>query len=128
MLKYIWAWFPMIVIAIANGIFREQFLANHLDELRAHQMSTASMIVLFGLYVWVLFRVWLPTSVNQAVGIGLIWLILTVLFEFLFGHYVAGHSWERLLADYNILKGRLWMRVLLWISVAPLIMYQLRKF
>ena len=128
MLKYIWAWFPMIVIAIANGIFREKVLANHLNELRAHQVSTASMIVLFGMYVWVLFCIWLPTSANQAIGIGLIWLVLTVLFEFLFGHYIVGHSWEKLLADYNIFKGRVWVLVLIWISVAPLIIYQLRKF
>lgn len=127
MLKYILAWFPMIFIAIANGLFREKILRSHLSELRAHQVSTATMIILFGVYVWVLFKIWFPTSANQAILIGLIWLLLTIVFEFLFGHYVAGHSWDKLLHDYNIFKGRVWVLILIWISLAPFIMYQLQK-
>ena len=127
MWKYIIAWFPMIFIAIANGLFREKFLASRLNELQAHQMSTASMIILFGIYVWILFKIWSPMSANQAIFIGLIWLLLTVIFEFLFGHYVAGHSWDKLLNDYNILQGRVWILVLIWISISPYIIYQLQK-
>lgn len=115
----------MIFIAIANGLFRERFLANRLSELQAHQLSTASMIVLFGIYVWIVFRIWTPMSASQAITIGLIWLVLTVIFEFLFGHYVAGHSWDRLLQDYNILEGRVWILVLVWITIAPYIMYHI---
>jgi len=127
MWKYIFAWFPMIFIAIANGLFREKFLASCLNELEAHQASTASMIVLFGMYVWILFKMWSPTSYNQAIFIGLTWLLLTVIFEFLFGHYVAGHSWDKLLHDYNIIQGRVWILVLIWISIAPYIIYQIQK-
>lgn len=127
MWKYVIAWFPMIIIAIGNGLFREKFLANRLSELQAHQLSTASMIVLFGIYVWILFKIWTPISASQAIIIGLIWLVLTVVFEFLFGHYVAGHSWDKLLHDYNILKGRVWLLVLIWITIAPYIIYQIQK-
>ena len=52
-------------------------------------------------------------------AIGLIWLGLTVAFEFLFGRFVAGHSWIRLLQDYNILAGRVWSLLLLWVALAP---------
>ncbi|WP_136465464.1 hypothetical protein [Flagellimonas onchidii] len=127
MWKHILAWFPLIFIAIANGLFREKFLASYLNELRAHQMSTASMILLFGVYVWILFKIWPPMSANQAILIGLIWLFLTVIFEFLFGHYVAGHSWDKLLNDYNILQGRVWVLALIWIFIAPYIIYQIQK-
>lgn len=127
MLKYILAWFPMILIAIANGLFREKFLTIRFNELQAHQISTASMIVLFGVYVWVLFKIWFPISSNQTVIIGLAWLVLTIIFEFLFGHYVAGHSWSKLLYDYNIFQGRVWILVLVWISIAPYIVYQLQR-
>lgn len=127
MWKYIIAWFPMIFIAIANGLFREKILSSRLNELQAHQASTMTMIILFGIYVWILFKFWLPTSARQAVVIGLAWLVLTVLFEFLFGHYVVGHSWDRLLQDYNILKGRVWVFVLIWISIAPYLFYQIQK-
>lgn len=127
MWKYILAWFPMIVIAIANGLFREKFLVSRFSELQAHQLSTASMIVLFGSYVWILFKLWPPSSTNQTLFIGLLWLIFTVLFEFLFGHYVAGHSWDKLLNDYHILQGRVWILVLIWISIAPYIIYHVQK-
>ncbi len=127
MLKYVLAWFPMIFIAIANGLFREKILKGHLNELHAHQISTVIMMILFGIYVWILFKVWFPASADQAIRIGLIWLLLTVIFEFLFGHYVAGHSWDKLLQDYNILKGRVWILILIWISIAPFTIYQLQK-
>lgn len=127
MLKYILAWFPMIFIAIANGVFRERILASRLNELQAHQVSTATLIVLFGIYVWILFIIWLPTSVNQTIIIGLIWLVLTIAFEFLFGHYVAGHPWNTLFHDYNILEGRVWVLVLIWIFIAPYLIYVLQN-
>lgn len=127
MWKYILAWLPMIFIAIANGFFREKFLTNQLNGLQAHQMSSVSMIVLLGIYVWVLFKRWLPESSNQAIIIGLVWLFLTVIFEFLFGYYVAGHSWEKLLRDYNMFQGRIWVLVLIWITIAPYLVYRLLR-
>ncbi len=127
MWKYVIAWVPMIFIAIGNGIFREKFLASRLRELGAHQASTVTLVILFGIYIWILIRNWKPESTEQAITIGLLWLGLTVLFEFLFGHYVAGHSWSKLLHDYNILKGRIWIIVLIWVTIAPYIFYQLRQ-
>jgi hypothetical protein len=47
---------------------------------------------------------------------------LTILFEFVFGHYILGNSWEVLLADYRIWQGRLWMLVLICEAIAPVIM------
>jgi hypothetical protein len=42
-------------------------------------------------------------------------------FEFRFGHYVMGRSWSRLLADYNLFAGRVWVLVLLTVLCMPLI-------
>jgi hypothetical protein len=41
-------------------------------------------------------------------------------FELLAGHYVFGNSWEKLLADYNLFRGRIWVLVLIVILFAPL--------
>lgn len=127
MWKYIIAWVPMVFIAIANGIFREKYLSGSLKELHAHQISTIILIILFGIYIWILFRICRPESVHQAFKTGLLWLGLTLIFEFLFGHYIVGHPWEKLLLDYNILKGRLWVLVVIWISAAPYIIYKIQK-
>jgi hypothetical protein len=53
-------------------------------------------------------------------------LLLTIGFEFIFGHFVMGNPWPLLLRDYNILAGRLWVVVLIWITIAPFVLYQVR--
>lgn len=125
MWKYILAWIPMVLIAIVNGILRESWYGKHINELVAHQISTLTGVVLFGLYIWTVIRIWPPDHLRQSFLIGLFWLGLTIAFEFLFGHYVAGHTWRRLFHDYNLFDGRVWLAVLVWVTIAPCIFYRL---
>lgn len=127
MLKYLLAWIPMVFIAIGNGSLRERWYGKRLPELAAHQVSTFLAVVLFGIYIWAIIRFWRPESAAQSIQIGLWWLALTVAFEFLFGHYVAGHSWSKLFYDYNIFSGRVWVLVLVWITVAPYLFYRIQR-
>jgi hypothetical protein len=127
MWKYVLAWIPMIPIAIVNGAFRGAWYGKHMRELRAHQLSTLSAVLLFGAYIWFVMRILPPDTAGQAVAIGLVWLGLTVLFEFMFGHYVAGLTWSKLLYDYNLCAGRVWVAVLIWVAVTPYIFYRLQK-
>jgi hypothetical protein len=127
LIKYVLAWVPMVLIAIVNAAFREAGYGKFMGELGAHQLSTLTAIILFGVYIWILTRVWPIQSSGQAITIGLIWLGLTVAFEFLFGHYVMGNSWEKLFHDYNLLAGRAWVLVLIWIAIAPYVFYSLAK-
>ncbi|MFB2983293.1 hypothetical protein [Microseira sp. BLCC-F43] len=124
-LRYVLAWIPMVFIGVINGILREVTYGKYLNELRPHQVSTATGVLLLGLYIFLVARLWGFESPTQALIIGCIWLALTVGFEFIFGHYIAGHSWSKLLADYNIFAGRLWSIVLLWVAVAPVLFYRL---
>lgn len=127
MWKYFLLWFPMLGIAIANGALREGRIREHVDELRAHQISTVLLLLLFAVYIWIVVRIWPPASPGQAFAVGLMWLGLTLAFEFLFGHYVSGFPWSRLLQDYNLFAGRLWPLVPLWVLIAPWVFYQLRQ-
>ncbi len=128
MFKYILAWIPMVFIAIANGALRQAWYGKYLSELHAHQLSTLIGALLFAVYIWVVMRYWKPVSAGQAMSIGLVWLGLTVAFEFLFGHFVMGHPWARLLQDYNLLTGRVWSLLLSWVAVAPYCFYRLQKY
>jgi hypothetical protein len=125
--KYILAWVPMVLIAVGNGALREGWYGKYLGELRAHQVSTATGVVLLGVYMWVLIRFWRPDSPGQALAVGLMWLGLTVAFEFIFGRCVRGLEWSSLLHDYNIFAGRVWVAVLLWVAVAPYVFYRLQE-
>ena len=123
-LRYVLAWIPMMAIGIINGTLRVVTYGKVLSELRAHQVSTITGVFLLGLYSWIILSFWTPDSLQQALLIGVLWLGLTVTFEFLFGHYIAGHSWSQLLRDYNLFAGRVWLLVLVWITVAPPLFYR----
>lgn len=127
--KYYLAWLPGVPIAILNGSVRQYLFIDYLNmsELTAHQLSVVNFILLFGLYIWLVLPWLKPESAKQAWQVGLLWLGLTVAFEFLFGHYLMGHSWERLLHDYNILAGRLWLLVLAWTAAGPAVLWQWRS-
>ena len=127
MWKYVLAWIPMVFIAIINGAIREGWYGRHVSELHAHQVSTATGVLPFGGYIWVLLRIWRPASARQALIIGLVWLGMTVAFEFLFGHYVAKRPWSDLLHDYNLFAGRVWLVVLVWVTIAPYLFYRLQQ-
>jgi hypothetical protein len=127
MWKYLVAWAPMVAIAVANGLVREAWYGRRVSELRAHQISTASGLLLLGAYIWVIIRLWPPESLKEALAVGLIWLALTVTFELLFGHYVAGRSWGRLFRDYNVFAGRVWFLVLIWVAIAPYVFLRLQR-
>lgn len=125
MLTYILAWFPMVVIAIINGGIREKVYRQHVGELRAHQISSLTGVILFGIYIYGVIRIWTPDSSMQAIEIGLYWFLMTIVFEFGFGHFVMHHSWPKLFADYNLRRGRVWILVLLWVLFAPALFYRI---
>lgn len=120
-------WFAFPFIGILNGVLREAAYKSIVGDLPAHQISTFTGIIIFGLIFYFIFKKWKIQSLNNAVLIGLIWLTLTILFEFGFGHYIMGNSWEKLLHDYNITEGRIWSLFLIWITIAPFIFFKSLK-
>ncbi len=125
-LRYTFAWLLLVVAAIINGAIREAVYKNSLGDLRAHQVSTFTGIILFGVIIWGLTRLWPLQSSKQTWIVAFIWLALTIAFEFLFGHFVTGTPWNKLLQDYNIWEGRLWPLILIWVTTAPYVFYKLK--
>ncbi|RIK56692.1 hypothetical protein DCC62_30255 [candidate division KSB1 bacterium] len=124
--RYTLVWFVLMIAAIINGALREAVYKNSLGDLRAHQLSTLTGIILLGVVIWAFSRLWPLASAQQAWTVGFIWLAMTIAFEFLFGHFVAGHPWSKLLQDYNIAAGRVWLLVLIWTTIAPYVFYKIR--
>lgn len=58
---------------------------------------------------------------------GALWVGLTLAFEFGFFHYVMGHPRSRLLHDYDLRAGRLWVLIPIWIGAAPYVFHRLRS-
>ena len=90
------------------------------DELLAHQLSTITGIIMFLIVMYAFFK-WTRAEYTEKdlILIGGLWLGLTIVFEFIFGHFVMGQPWSNLFADYNILEGRVWGFMLLTVVVGP---------
>lgn len=114
----------LAIVAVANGLLREATYGKLVSELSAHQISTGTAILFTGLLVWGFSRFWPIGSAAQAWVIGSCWLLATIAFEFGFGHFVAGHSWSKLLADYNLIDGRVWLLFLIWITIMPYVFHK----
>jgi len=112
-------WLLLFVAMFANGAIRVLVLQPELGEALARQLASLSGVALVLLVSWLFVR-WSPEAKSAELWwVGVAWLSATVGFEFLFGRFVSGLSWHALLADYNILRGRLWSLILISVSLGP---------
>ena len=119
-------WLILICAESVHGTLRELFLAPLVGELRARQVAvlTGSLLILAVAY---LFARWIRAgTTRRLVFAGLLWLSLTLLFEFALGLLVLGYSWERLASDYDLSRGGLMPFGLVILALAPLIAARLR--
>lgn len=125
-LKLLLYWIPMIAIAFINAALRELVLIKHFSNLRAHQLSTLTLIILCAVYIWFISPRLAIRDAGTGVFAGLLWVTLTVAFEFTFGR-LSGKSWAQLLHDYNLMEGRLWPVFLFCLLLLPWVVYMLRS-
>jgi hypothetical protein len=126
-LKGIVIWLVFILAESLNGAARILWLVPFLGYPIAHRVSffTASALVLA---IATLFVRWLQTShFSQLLGVGVLWLMLTILFEIALGRLVFGYSWQQIGADYNLLQGGLMPLGLVWLMLSPVIAAKIRR-
>ncbi|MBX2939977.1 MAG: hypothetical protein KF880_07850 [Ferruginibacter sp.] len=126
MWKYFLLWFPMLALAILNGTVRDLGYKKYVGELTAHQISTVTLLLLFGIYIWFVIKNSNITSPSHAIYLGVCWVGLTLCFEFGFG-LARGNTFSKLLEDYNLLRGRIWVLIPVWLLIAPYIFYKLKQ-
>lgn len=120
-LRSVAAWTVILVLAMANGMLREAVLLPNLSKPVAYVLSGLVLSVLILIVAIALAR-WLKlTSSSRSMPVGLLWLSLTLVFEFGFGRLVQGRSWAEMLDDYTFKDGNIWPLVLVVTLFAPLI-------
>jgi hypothetical protein len=117
--KWTAAWVGAAGLGVANGVARDLLYKDRVGDLAAHQISTGTLIVALAGYSGPLEQRWPIPSTRSAWRIGGVWLSLTVVFEFVFGHYVAGESWAGLVRSYDARKGRVWGLVPIAMAILP---------
>lgn len=97
----------LIGVETIHGILRTLFLAPRAGDFEARQIGVfiGSFLILA---IACIFVPWIHAdSTRPLPGVGLLWLVLTLLFELRIGHFVFKRSWELLAADYKIWQGGL---------------------
>ena len=120
-------WLALLVVMFGNGVFRVLVLQPRLGEDRARQLASLTGLVIVFVAAWIFVRAQAGVGPHALLGVGALWLLLTLAFEFGFGYFVSGLSWAELVADYNVVQGRLWPFVLLGTLVAPWVWGRLRQ-
>jgi hypothetical protein len=111
-------WLALAAVMFANGAVRALVWQPRLGEHLARQIATGlGIVIVFGFAFLFVRRLEDPTA-GDLIGVGGLWLVLTLAFEFGLG-FVTGMSWESMLADYDILEGRLWPLIPAASFVAP---------
>lgn len=125
-IKALIVWFGLVVLAVVNGIIRNSLFTSRLGELPAHVVSTLILCAVIAFIAWLSIPWRRPATWTAALGVGALWLSLTIAFEFVAGHYFFGHSWQKLFADYNVARGRVWILVLATTILAPFWAHRVR--
>jgi hypothetical protein len=118
LLRAVVVWLAILVLASLNGALRDLVVAPRIGDTAARAISTVILCGLILLVTWYTIR-WIgPRSPRQALGVGAFWLVLTLCFEFGAGR-LAGKPWSVILADYDVMRGRIWVLVPLVTFIAP---------
>lgn len=112
-------WLCILILANINGAVREFGIIPHTGPRTGHLVSTLLLCAIIAAVAWLSIR-WIgPPSPPDALGVGLLWLGLTLAFEFLAGRYLFHKPWGDLLADYNLAAGRIWILVPIVTLLSP---------
>jgi hypothetical protein len=127
LLKTAMIWFIIAVFAVANGIFREKILAPYLGEMLAVSLSGITLSIIIFTVTYLCFNLLSNNKSLVYLYIGIQWVIMTLVFEFVFGHFIIGKSWSELLQVFNILEGNLFTLALLSSLFSPILVSLIKK-
>src|SRR4051794_8489149 len=100
-------WLVLIAAEVVHGLLRALLLVPVVGDFRARQAGvfTGSLLILVLMF---LFVRWIRAgSPVRLLAVGVLWLVLTVLFEFALGRLVLGLPWEQMRQDYDLPRGGL---------------------
>lgn len=119
-------WLAIVAAAILNGVFRETILVPAIGMGAALPLSGVLLAVLVFLVTLLMLPFIASAESKVYIGVGVFWVILTLSFEFLFGFFVAGKSWQEIMQVFNIKTGDLFLFVLFVTAVSPWLSAKLR--
>lgn len=111
-------WLCFIPVAILNGGLRQYVLVRWFGEVGANALSGVLLSLFILLITWLLLPHIVRYNQKESYRIGIVWMLLTIGFEFTFG-LMGGVSFRELLSAYNPMSGNLWLLVVITTFGAP---------
>jgi hypothetical protein len=112
-------WLVLVVTESIHGVFRRLVLEPWIGDFPARQVSVliGSVLVLVVTY---LFIDWIEArTAPQLTFVGLLWVLLTLAFEISAGRFLFNYSWERVLSDFDLMRGGFLGIGLVIMGIAP---------
>src|SRR5687768_16575378 len=100
--KLLREWLIILPFMVANGRFRELVVKRVVSNPTAEAISAALGIAIIVVITRFTLRPLAGQSSGRLLRASTTLVLLTLVFEFTFGHYVDGKSWSELLANYAI--------------------------
>lgn len=112
-------WLVIIAAETVHGILRGVLLVPIVGDLPARQIGVLIGSLLIFAVAYLVIR-WIAAQTKlQFLAVGLLWVVLTILFEIGLGRLVLGLPWERLTEDYDVTRGGFMGVGLLFMAAAP---------
>ena len=119
-------WLVIIAAESVNGTLRTLYLAPVIGDFPARRVGVFVAIGLIFL-ITLAFTRWMGARTRvQLLGIGVMWVVLTVMFEVALGRGVFRYDWSRILSDYDLSHGGLMAFGLLAMVFTPLLAARIR--
>lgn len=120
-------WFIIAILAVVNGMFRESILVSNLGPANAMIVSGMLLCIIVFIVTYISFPLFAAKNTLTYLLIGLYWVIMTLVFEFLFSYYVLRKSWLTILHVFDITKGDLFSIVLIVSLISPVLVAKMKS-
>ena len=121
-------WLLIMFAESVHGTLRQLFLAPIVGDFASRRITFFVGMLLIFVITYFFIR-WIRVETFLSLfAVGLLWAILTLLFEFGLGFFVLGYTRERMLEDYDVSRGGLMGFGIAFMIFAPVLAAKLRGF
>ena len=114
-------WLIIIAVETMNGILREVLISPIVGGRTGRQISFGIAIILITAITFAFIRWIAAVDIGRLIGVGLLWAVLTFVFEVAASRIVAGRSWADTMADFAPASGGLMAFGLAFLAIIPIL-------
>jgi len=119
-------WLLIAAAEVLQGVLRVRLLNPRVGDHRARQIAVFTGSAIIVLITW-LTAPWLDVrTVVESLAVGLLWLLLMLALEIVFGRMVFRMPWKKIAEDFDLRRGRLLLIGMFILFIVPLLVAKLR--